>query len=604
MIRFNKQVKRFLTAFLCICMLTGLLSGCGTAEESVDDVVTVITDDETAETVSNEEIVVEEEPSLPPEEETTTEEAYVFYAFMNGDGEVSDNRGKDIFEKNTKYTFQAMTERIHEYVSKDLELPYLGDISYAFIDCGADDKQELALKFEFCENEDQGYGNYIQYLIISADNNNLKVVYDGYTYYRSETIISDTGYIRRGGSDSAVSNTFDTSFVNEKGEEVFLYEETYTMGLEEPVIPSSSLVSTKVPENYQDGAFSDSLAYSVTRYNFNNIAVEDMLDAAKFDKYRGDNFFVLADPDGNDVSEEDYDAKLYSEMGVEILSYSDAVTKINDHETECGVSSAIKAGKDIVWYPYDKEGAFTEYKYSFAKSANKSSVEEQLKLLANSENVWRNDISDRSNSYVYYAVTDLDRNGRLEIIRCDYCYLPEFCKNRFYEVTPDYKSVRKMEYDVETMWAEGEESGSSHGLLNANLPVYCFWNSQYGKSSSDYTGISYYYIIPTREVHDGYESIVKMALCANNSGKVFTDFIGYANMNSETGEVSYMDYNGFDTTEEEFAKAEFRAYSADTGWECDKVNWSFFMLEGEENILESLTDSYNEYSHETIIRLY
>lgn len=584
-------------------MITGALTGCGKQEEPVDDVVTVITDDETAETVTNESSV-EEEPSSPPEEETTTEEAFTFYAFMNGNGEVVDKRGKDILVKNQKYSFQAMTEAVQEYVNRDFQFPYLGDISYSFIDCGADGVQELAVKIEFCETKDQGYGDYIEYLIIRSDKEGLKLVYDNYTYYRVETVISDTGYIRRGGSDSAVSNTFDTSFVNEKGEEVFLYEETYTMGLEEPVIPSSSLVSTKVPENYQDGAFSDSLAYSVTRYNFNNIAVEDMLDTAKFDKYRGDNFFVLSNPEGDDASAEEYDEELYKEMGVEILGYSDAVKKISEHEDACGVTSKIKDGKDIIWYAYDKDGAFTDYKYDNAVSVNKSSIEEQLKLLAKEQYVWRNDISDRSNSYIYYAVTDLDRNGRLEVIRCDYCYLPEFCKNRFYEVTPDYKSVRKMDYDVETMWAQGEESGSSHGLLNANLPIYCFWNSQYGKESKDYTGISYYYIIPTREVHEGYESVVKMALCANNSGKVFTDFVGYANMDPATGEVSYMDYNGFDTTEEEFAKAEFRAYSADTGWECDKVNWMFITLDDNDDVMKKLSDSYAEYTHETIIRLY
>lgn len=603
MIRFRK-LKKLAAVMLVIIMSVGFMSGCGNNQEAVDNVVTVITDDETSETVTNETVVEEPQEVAPPQEDTTTEEAYTFYAFMNGDGLVEDKRAKGILTVGARYNFQQMTEAIQEYVMIENEIEYLGDISYSFIDCGADGKQELALKFEFCREENQGYGDYIQYIIISADGDALKVIYDDYTFYRSETTISDTGYVRRGGSDSAMASSFDTLFINEKGEEVFIYTEECTLGLASPVIPSYYLAQSQIPENYEDSDFTDDLAYSVTRFNFNSFTADKDIDEAKYDAYKKKNFYSFADSEGNDIDKADYDAALYEDMKVEIIDYSEAFTRIKEQEVKCGVTAAIREGKDIIWYPFDKVGAFKEYRYKNAVSANKSSVEEQLKLIASTEHIWRNDKADKANSYVYYAVTDLDKNGRLEIIRSDYCYLPEFCKNRFYEVTPDFKNVVKMEYDVETMWGEDEESGSSHGLVNVNLPIYCFWNSQYGKDAPGYTGITYYYIIPTREVHDGYESIVKMSLCANNSGRVFTDFVGYANMNSETGEVSYMDYNGFDTSEEEFAKAEFSAYSADTGWECDKVNWSFVTLTEDEDVLECLTKSYNDYSHETIIRLY
>ena len=59
------------------------------------------------------------------------------------------------------------------------------------------------------------------------------------------------------------------------------------------------------------------------------------------------------------------------------------------------------------------------------------STEEQIRLLVDSKDVWYQEKSDKENSKIYYLVTDLDMNDRIEIIRCDYCALPEFCKNRF-----------------------------------------------------------------------------------------------------------------------------------------------------------------------------
>ena len=72
---------------------------------------------------------------------------------------------------------------------------------------------------------------------------------------------------------------------------------------------------------------------------------------------------------------------------------------------------------------------------------------------------------------VAYLITDLNRNGRYELIRserlADNPENTEFCRNRFFEINEDYSGIYKMEYEVETMWANGELSGWS--------PSSCRW---------------------------------------------------------------------------------------------------------------------------------
>lgn len=225
------------------------------------------------------------------------------------------------------------------------------------------------------------------------------------------------------------------------------------------------------------------------------------------------------------------------------------------------------------------------------------STEEQIRLLVDSKDVWYQEKSDKENSQIYYLVTDLDMNDRLEIIRCDYCSLPEFCKNRFFEVSADYSSVEKMDYDVETMWANGEENGTSHGIANAPVPVNCFWNKAGNRTT-------YYYIIPTREHEDGVETITQMSLGVNNTGKVFTDFTGYANMNTQTGEITYLDYNGFECSQEEFERSGFISYSVESGWRCDSVTWQTVVIDGTTDMYESLLASYGAYAHNPVNRAY
>lgn len=231
------------------------------------------------------------------------------------------------------------------------------------------------------------------------------------------------------------------------------------------------------------------------------------------------------------------------------------------------------------------------------EAVNVLSVEEQIQLFVDNKDVWYLAESDKENSKIYYLVTDLDMNDRIEIVRCDYCALPEFCKNRFFEVSADYSTVEKMDYDVETMWSNGEENGTSHGIATAPLPINCFWNKAGNRTT-------YYYIIPTREHEEGVEAVTQMSLGVNNTGKVFTDFTGYANMDTETGEITYSDYNGFECTQEDFEKSGFISYTVESGWQCDSVTWQTVMLDETTDMFEKLLESYNAYAHNPVNREY
>ncbi|MBR0130813.1 MAG: hypothetical protein IJM08_05890 [Firmicutes bacterium] len=70
-----------------------------------------------------------------------------------------------------------------------------------------------------------------------------------------------------------------------------------------------------------------------------------------------------------------------------------------------------------------------------------SSTEGQLKLLADNKDVWFH-----SDAEHLYTVTDLDENGRLEMIASLVEGSGQFSYSYFYEVSSDYKSVEPVEY--------------------------------------------------------------------------------------------------------------------------------------------------------------
>ena len=181
-----------------------------------------------------------------------------------------------------------------------------------------------------------------------------------------------------------------------------------------------------------------------------------------------------------------------------------------------------------------------------------------------------------SGAEVNYAVADLNRNGRYEIIRSVKFMDPSaptlygICINRFYEISEDYESIYKIDYDVEYMWEE-EISGWEHDLVSAaDDYITC-----YHKDDSEY-----YYITPTRHYGadgEGY-SENKMVLIARDNGTFvnYSGGLGMMSYNAESNVYDYYDDGGLTCSVGDYASGiEQWYFSAENGYTKELVYISY-----------------------------
>lgn len=227
------------------------------------------------------------------------------------------------------------------------------------------------------------------------------------------------------------------------------------------------------------------------------------------------------------------------------------------------------------------------------------SIEGQIYTISQNSDLWYEG-SGEGYHKIKYAVTDLDMNGRLEIIMSDFNEDSYFSRNRFYEVTEDYSGLYKMEYDCETKWANGEEDGYAPDLmLFSNMA--CYSSATWGSATDDYAGPTYFYITEDELVYPDYESSVMayMELIIGNQGTVHTFGKGMIYYYPD-GTVLYNDEGGLDCTEEEFFTSLHWGFNAEYGWAKDNVTWSFVDIDVPEHCYNALVESYQGYTRENL----
>ena len=81
--------------------------------------------------------------------------------------------------------------------------------------------------------------------------------------------------------------------------------------------------------------------------------------------------------------------------------------------------------------------------------------EDQVKLIAENKDLWL--VTDVNEADQYqYAVTDLDENGRLELISTVMEGTGRFSTTRFYEVSEDFSKLEPVEYDLDGAQSEAD----------------------------------------------------------------------------------------------------------------------------------------------------
>lgn len=202
------------------------------------------------------------------------------------------------------------------------------------------------------------------------------------------------------------------------------------------------------------------------------------------------------------------------------------------------------------------------------------SLSGQLQVIAECRDLWMQ-ATEYAGDFCQYAVTDLDHNGRYEIIVADVTGTGIYTYSRFYEVNESYDGLNECETD----FAEGD---SQPDIVSDTLETY-----------TDDQGHYFYtvYDLMKNGAAEYYENVRELTL---SGGKICTVPIAYRTTIYDEGvpTVTCEDADGNTITEEEYESAAenyFAGYSKST----TSVVWQEISELGEttEQIVAQLSQS-------------
>ena len=175
-----------------------------------------------------------------------------------------------------------------------------------------------------------------------------------------------------------------------------------------------------------------------------------------------------------------------------------------------------------------------------AKAAETAlTAEEQRRILEDNRSLWTFDQEDYSPDW-YYAFTDLDHNGLLEVLAASTQGSGMFTYAHFYEVLPDGSGIKNLYHADEEV--EGPDDWPE--VVMESIP--CYYDS-----SSD----CYYYVC-TNTTRDGAaHSISQTAALSLKDGVAEWEYLACMDIRmTDSGEekTSYEDAEGNSITEEDY----------------------------------------------------
>lgn len=219
-----------------------------------------------------------------------------------------------------------------------------------------------------------------------------------------------------------------------------------------------------------------------------------------------------------------------------------------------------------------------------AASAQKS-PEQQIEIFLSQKDLWYHGDPEYYPAYRYYAVTDLNQNGRLEIISSEFRYDTNISINRFYEINEAQTGVTELDYDLKN----NGETELAPGLVNADLPAMCFFQNG-----------EYYYSLPTPGTpNENLEIEYFFMLGMDWKGSVSTELLGEKWVSHTTDTTTYL--RGLEViSETEYYAADLKRYD---GYDCCQVDWDWVMLlEGWDDAVmrEELVSSWENFNFDTL----
>lgn len=206
--------------------------------------------------------------------------------------------------------------------------------------------------------------------------------------------------------------------------------------------------------------------------------------------------------------------------------------------------------------------------------------DEQIKVIADNVEKW-SEVLEFANDTVEYMVTDLDHNGRMELVITQMGGSGTFSYNSVYEVSKDFKTLELCQNNVE----EGE-SEADFSLSNSAEVYYDAGREQYFYVLTDHMKTN------PNEYYDGLYAF------SLKDGKVQEDYIAskitfydYDNNNQET--VMYSDHSSDNIEEFDYFNAVENYFS---GCEFSTIKFNWKDAQGindlpEEELINTLNES-------------
>ncbi|WP_367565976.1 hypothetical protein [Lacrimispora sp.] len=211
----------------------------------------------------------------------------------------------------------------------------------------------------------------------------------------------------------------------------------------------------------------------------------------------------------------------------------------------------------------------------------KESVENQLRVISENSSMWLNDTDDGSSGF---AVTDLDHNGRLEIIFSSCQGTGFYSYNQIWEVNREFDAIELCE-------AETKEGDSQADIMVQSVPLF------YDSESN-----AYYYIFDDLLKNGAAEYYENKRAILLQEGKLLETPLAYKSTiysDSNSSKITCTDADGKEISEEEYDNiadqffGKYEKHQVSIGWITNALDPLQDM--SMERLLSALKESYNSF---------
>ena len=256
-------------------------------------------------------------------------------------------------EENTNWRFFFLFECTKNNLAKNNDTfsdCHIGDVGYAFIDCGLDGEKELAIVCKLY-NDTVENDYMVAIFVVKEFDGSLALVDVETSYAQYSTVMNKAGYIVYGGDANENIHHDTIKYIDKDGVVHHVYTKDTNTGLKNAEIPDDYL-----PDDMLDGQeWTDSEKYfECDVYNFDEYywhTIKDYDD--EYDKYisnyRKGYFFTFKDQSGNSEMPDEDECEKYDKNGINYYDDQQVDEILKSRFEEFGITDDIVNADVIKW---------------------------------------------------------------------------------------------------------------------------------------------------------------------------------------------------------------------------------------------------------------